>query len=70
MLAVGWWVGSLLVKGPTHDHRYGEVSVTEVDGRLFAHIDYEGQRWTWELFEAHFSDGEGPLDLFIGRWPD
>ncbi|WP_207543269.1 hypothetical protein [Mycolicibacter heraklionensis] len=28
------------------------------------------QRWTWELFPAHFADGKGPDDIFVGRWPD
>lgn len=28
------------------------------------------QRWTWELFPAHFADGKGPDNIFVGRWPD
>ncbi len=28
------------------------------------------QRFTWELFLAHFADGKGPEDIWIGRWPD
>lgn len=70
MLATGWWVGAMLNKGPRRDDRYGQTSVTEQDGRLFIHMDWEDQHWTWELFKAHFSDGKGPDDLFIGRWPD
>jgi len=44
--------------------------VTSDGGRIFAHIHYFGKKWTWELFEAHFSDGKGPDDILIGRWPD
>lgn len=41
-------------------------------GRRFQHSEWNGQRWTWELFDAHFHD-RGPTDkqqLLIGRWPD
>lgn len=48
----------------------GTFSATTQKGRRFIHFDNDGQRWTWELFEAHFWDGGGPEDLLIGRWPD
>jgi hypothetical protein len=65
-----WYAGSLLGKGPQYDDRYGNVTVTSQDDRLFIHLDWGSKRWSWELFEAHFSDGKGPDDMLIGRWPD
>lgn len=53
-------------KGP----QIGLHSATENSGRLFAHHDYNGRRWTWELFPAHFADGKGPEGVYVGRWPD
>lgn len=55
--------GSLL--GPA----WAMHSVTVLRDRLFTNIEYFGTRWTWELFDAHWSDGRGP-DIYIGRWPD
>lgn len=41
-----------------------------VDGdRLFVHVSYQDQRWTWELFEAHWWD-RLPSEIMVGRWPD
>lgn len=37
--------------------------------RRFFHLDYNGQRWTWELFDAHWADGCS-FQVYIGRWPD
>lgn len=45
-------------------------SATVHNGRTFAHVDYRTMRWTWELFDAHFSDGEGPYDMMLGVWRD
>ncbi|MCA9843232.1 MAG: hypothetical protein KC491_01145 [Dehalococcoidia bacterium] len=57
-----------LLKG-SREWPHGTHSVT-VDGRrVFAHHDYHGQRWTWELFPAYFTDNLGP-PICIGRWPD
>lgn len=38
--------------------------------RAFYCLDYDGQRWTWELFETHWVDEPGSHPVFIGRWPD
>jgi hypothetical protein len=39
--------------------------------RMFYHLDYAGQRWTWELFDMHWTDApEKTSKLYIGRWPD
>jgi hypothetical protein len=70
MLVTGRHVGKLLTEGPHPGHNGGYHSVTTDGDRLFAHLDYAGQRTTWELFPAHFADGKGPDDMFIGRWPD
>lgn len=69
MIVTSSHVGKLLTEGPQPGPWGGYQSVTTEDDRLFAHLDYAGQRTTWELFPAHFEDREGP-DLFIGRWPD
>lgn len=48
----------------------GALHQVVADGdRLFAHVHYFGKHWVWELFEAHFQDGEGP-EIYVGRWPD
>jgi hypothetical protein len=70
MLTTSDYIAQLLDEGPRPSAR-GGVSSATIDGdRLFAHLDFEGKRWTWELFEAHFADREGPANLLIGRWPD
>lgn len=73
MIATSDYVSQLLREGPDdcHCHHGGANSATELDGRLFAHIDYEGQRWTWELFNAHWWDNAPQTPaLLVGRWPD
>jgi hypothetical protein len=70
MLVVGDYVRKLIDDGPQTGPRGGYHSVTTDGQRIFAHLDYAGQRTTWELFEARFEDRNGPEDLFIGRWPD
>jgi hypothetical protein len=70
MLVTGDYVQQLLNEGP-REHPRGGIHSATVDGeRIFAHLDYDGQRTTWELFEAHFEGGKGPADLMLGRWPD
>lgn len=66
------YVQELLANGPLlRQKRAGRVDSVTSDGeRLFAHVDYYGKHWTWELFEAHFADGEGPDNMLLGRWPD
>jgi hypothetical protein len=80
MLATWGYVGKLLSDGPLLGPRGGLHSVsTTLDGyvadddaeiRVFAHIDYAGERTTWELHDAYFAEGIGPDDLAIGKWPD
>ena len=36
---------------------------------LYAHVDYRGHRWSWELHPARFWDDQGP-PILLGRWPD
>lgn len=58
---------------PKFHWRGCEHSVTRDGNRLFMHVDYQGKRTTWELFDAHFAGEEGgrsPAGLMIGRWPD
>jgi hypothetical protein len=40
------------------------------EDRMFLHLDYSGNRWTWELHEAHWWDHLPEQRVFIGRWPD
>lgn len=64
------YVGELLHNGPLNSRHHGVFnSVTEESGQLFAHVEYEGKRWTWELHDAHWADVpyEG---LMIGVWPE
>lgn len=70
MLVIGGYLQKLIAEGPQPGPRGGYHSVTTDGDRIFAHLDYSGERTTWELFPAHFEDGKGPDDLFIGRWPD
>jgi hypothetical protein len=56
----------------SHPTLYPPGSVSSAyrsDDRTFVELLYENKRWTWELFEAHWWDGEGP-EIYIGRWPD
>ena len=83
MLTTWGYVGKLLSDGPEDGPRGGlhSVSPKALDGyvadgdaeiRVFAHVDYAGERTTWELHDAHFADGHAtaPDDLVIGKWPD
>jgi hypothetical protein len=70
MLIAGDYVTRMLQFGAEPGTRGGTVSCSSDADRLFCHLDYEGKRTTWELFEAHFADGGGPHDLFVGVWPD
>jgi hypothetical protein len=40
--------------------------ITE-DGRTFYQIEHDGQSWKWELFEAHWTDLDGPCPCYIGK---
>lgn len=68
MLVTAEYLRELLDNGPRERPR-GTHSVTTDGRRVFAHHDYRGQRWTWELFPAYFTDNLGP-PVCIGRWPD
>lgn len=54
---------------PRSAHEGALHQVTTADGRLFAHVYHGGGHWVWELFNAHFQDGQGP-GIHVGRWPD
>lgn len=43
---------------------------TDDAGRRFMTLSADNGSWTWELFEAHWEDGQGPENMFVGRWPD
>ena len=70
MVITGEYVHQLLVGGPQERIDRGITSATAVGERIFVHLDYGGQHTTWELFGAHFWDGEGLGDIMVGRWPD
>jgi hypothetical protein len=70
MLIGGDCVERMLTSGPEVDHRGSTGSATRDGTRVFFHLDYDGGRMTWELFDCYFWDGKGPHDMFIGRWPD
>ena len=68
MLTTPGYTQKLIDEGP-QELRGGVHSATQHDGRLFTHLDYHGQHWTWELYDAHWWDGvECPV--MVGRWPD
>ena len=48
--------------------RVGTFSGTGM--RKFFHHAYGGGRWTWELFDMHWTDIDAPANCYIGRWPD
>lgn len=67
MLAVRPLVKDLLSNGP--QRRRGALhSATFAGDYIFAHIEYRGYRWVWELFDAHFADSHELV--YLGRWPD
>jgi hypothetical protein len=76
MLITPDYAKRLVEKGPHEPHCCGVNSVTTDGGRTFVHLDdYRGQRWTWELFEAHWWDDNwfghnGGPPILVGRWPD
>jgi len=71
LLSTTEYVEDLLKNGSKISPSGREVhSVTLVDGRIFAYIDCGGDRWTWEMFDAHWWDGNGNQNLMVGRWPD
>lgn len=75
MVTTGDYVDKLLrqpgaLKVPPRGPHIGFHSATTRGGRTFVHHDYNGQRWTWELFPAHWWDGLKVSDLYVGRWPD
>lgn len=70
MLIGADYVQQLLTEGPCSLSRVAGVGSASADGeRLFFHLEHEGQRWTWELFDAHWWDHKGS-QIYIGRWPD
>ncbi|MGB0877516.1 MAG: hypothetical protein ACPGXI_10705 [Mycobacterium sp.] len=71
MLITADYVDELVHNGPL-SLRYGRRDSVTVNGdRIIARTEYGGQRWAWELFEAHWWDGapQNPA-LYVGRWPD
>lgn len=76
MLITAETVGRLLTCGPEPSTRgTGTVSATRDGERLFVHYDIDGNRTTWELFDAAIIDrGGGTVvkspNLMIGKWPD
>ena len=60
----------LIINGPNWRDRPALASATLDGPRMFYHLDYDGRRWTWELFPCHWADGAKHPELYIGRWPD
>lgn len=70
MIVLPSYIRELLENGPKPAPQGGGTHSVTVDGRrVFAHHDYNGYRWTWELHPAYISDNQGP-PICIGRWPD
>ncbi len=61
-----------LTDGPLERIRGGVSSATREGSKTYLHIDYEGQRTTWELHKALFVDGpfEGNDRMWIGSPPE
>lgn len=57
--------------GPEERHRrWSDLSTFYADGdRRFMRITAANGSWIWELFDAHWEDGE-PSNVYIGRWRD
>jgi hypothetical protein len=75
MLTSAEYVAELLADGPQMRRPGRTDSATRTQGpgphRLFCHSEYQGRRWTWELFDAHWDDGvNNGHTWLIGRWPD
>lgn len=47
----------------------GRVYRATDGARRFLNLQYGQERWTWEMFDAHWADGH-PVPMLIGRWPD
>lgn len=60
----------LLRCGPNLRDAPGLSSASVKGHRRFFHHDYGGTQWVWELFDAHWTDIDGPCNCYIGRWPD
>lgn len=61
-------VARLLEHGPRDFHGATHTATTD-DDRTFLHVEYQGQRWTWEVFEAHWWDHRDP-PIMVGKWLD
>jgi hypothetical protein len=79
MLTTRYWVELLLEDGPilyppmlSQPPWFEKRYIVSADGdRIFVSLEYRDMKWTWELFEAHWSHlAVGAGDLMIGRWPD
>lgn len=72
-------VHEMIEHGPNNWGRpsTGSVTLVPIDEpiteqsrlRMFFHLEYGAQTWTWELFDAHWWDHKGP-QVYVGRWPD
>lgn len=69
VLITAEWVDQLLENGPAPNPRGGLTSVVRDGDHLYAHLDYDGARTTWELFQAYWWD-DGKPEIYVGRWPD
>lgn len=59
----------LAADGPIPRPRLGGMASATVDGtRIFYHVHHDGQRTTWELFEAHITDHPTPtVGMYVGK---
>lgn len=64
----------LAIKGPSLECGAMASAAFSADEppRMFYHLDFDGQRWTWELFLTYWADWITgvPVQVYIGRWPD
>jgi hypothetical protein len=64
-------VEQLLSRGP-REFRWGVWSAAEdpESGELSATLTFGDSSWTWELYEARWSDGKVRMPMYVGKWPD
>lgn len=64
-------VEQCLTSGPQQTAWGGQWTATEdpETGELSATLTYNEQSWTWELFDAQWSDGKVRMPQYVGKWP-
>jgi hypothetical protein len=55
--------------GPLPHRSGGTSTATMVNGRIRIRLNYGVGHWDWDLYEAHWWDGED-MPIMVGKWPD